>query len=90
MLTAPEGGLTASSMLLDEASVTGTGNIIMAAAYTPGRHHYLQCSLRAIRPAIVPDAPGHGCGRGRHRLQPAPHHGREAYRRHHPPDTSPT
>ncbi len=36
MLTAPEGGLTASSMLLDEASVTGTGNIIMAAAYTPG------------------------------------------------------
>lgn len=36
MLTAPPEGLSAASMLLDEASVTGTGNIIMAAAMTPG------------------------------------------------------
>ncbi len=36
LLTAPAGGLCPASMLLDEASVTGTGNIIMAAASVPG------------------------------------------------------
>ena len=33
---APEGGLQGAYMLLDEASVTGTANIVMAAALTPG------------------------------------------------------
>ncbi len=35
-LTAPDGGLHGSYMLLDEASVTGTANIIMAAALAHG------------------------------------------------------
>ena len=37
LLTAPEGGLKGCDMLLDEASVTGTGNILMAAALASGR-----------------------------------------------------
>lgn len=36
LLTAPEGGLRGCDMLLDEASVTGTANIIMAAALAHG------------------------------------------------------
>lgn len=36
LLTAPEGGLVGCDMLLDEASVTGTGNILMAAALAKG------------------------------------------------------
>lgn len=36
ILTAPEGGLRGCDMLLDEASVTGTGNIVMAAALASG------------------------------------------------------
>ncbi|MDE5660965.1 MAG: UDP-N-acetylglucosamine 1-carboxyvinyltransferase [Muribaculaceae bacterium] len=36
LLTAPEGGLRAADMLLDEASVTGTANIVMAAALATG------------------------------------------------------
>lgn len=35
-LTAPEGGLRGNYMLLDEASVTGTANIVMAAALAHG------------------------------------------------------
>ncbi|MDE6535513.1 MAG: UDP-N-acetylglucosamine 1-carboxyvinyltransferase [Muribaculaceae bacterium] len=36
LLTAPKGGLKGCEMLLDEASVTGTGNILMAAALAKG------------------------------------------------------
>lgn len=36
LLTAPQGGLRGSYMLLDEASVTGTANIIMAATMANG------------------------------------------------------
>lgn len=36
ILSAPEGGLRGCEMLLDEASVTGTGNIVMAAALASG------------------------------------------------------
>lgn len=36
LLTAPEGGLRGVDMLLDEASVTGTGNLVMAAALSEG------------------------------------------------------
>lgn len=36
LLTAPEGGLKGCDILLDEASVTGTANIIMAAALAHG------------------------------------------------------
>lgn len=36
LLTAPKGGLKGCDMLLDEASVTGTGNILMAAALAKG------------------------------------------------------
>ncbi len=36
LLTAPEGGLKGNYMLLDEASVTGTANIIMAATMANG------------------------------------------------------
>ncbi len=35
-LVAPEGGLVGASMLLDEASVTGTANIVMAAVLAKG------------------------------------------------------
>lgn len=37
LLTAPASGLKGCDMLLDEASVTGTGNIVMAAALASGR-----------------------------------------------------
>lgn len=37
LLTAPQNGLKGSYMLLDEASVTGTGNIIMAACLANGK-----------------------------------------------------
>ena len=36
-LVAPEGGLKGADMLLDEASVTGTANIVMAAVLAKGR-----------------------------------------------------
>lgn len=36
LLTSPEGGLKGCYMLLDEASVTGTANILMAASYAKG------------------------------------------------------
>jgi len=36
LLTAPEGGLKAANMVLDEASVTGTANIVMAASLARG------------------------------------------------------
>jgi len=36
LLTAPEGGLRGADMLLDEASVTGTANVVMAAALARG------------------------------------------------------
>lgn len=36
LLTAPDAGLCGCKMLLDEASVTGTGNIVMAAALASG------------------------------------------------------
>ncbi len=36
VITAPDGGLTGTYMLLDEASVTGTANIIMAASLAHG------------------------------------------------------
>lgn len=36
LLEAPEGGLSGAYMLLDEASVTGTANIVMAAALAKG------------------------------------------------------
>lgn len=39
LLTAPEGGLRGTDMLLDEASVTGTANIVMAAALAKGTSH---------------------------------------------------
>lgn len=39
LLTAPQGGLQGADMLLDEASVTGTGNIVMAAALANGVTH---------------------------------------------------
>ena len=36
LISKPKGGMKGAYMLLDEASVTGTGNIIMAAVLTPG------------------------------------------------------
>ena len=37
--------LTGTYMHLDEASVTGTANIIMAAVLAKGTNNYLQCSM---------------------------------------------
>ena len=61
-LHAPESGhLQGTYMLLDEASVTGTANILMAAALAEGQDRDLQCGLRAVCPAALQIAPGHGC-----------------------------
>ena len=40
-------------MLLDEASVTGTANIFMAAVLAEGTNNHLQCSLRTLFTAAL-------------------------------------
>jgi UDP-N-acetylglucosamine 1-carboxyvinyltransferase len=40
-------------MLLDEASVTGTANIVMAAAHGKGTNHHIQCCLRTLYSATL-------------------------------------
>ena len=67
-LTAP-GGLCACEIFMDEPSVMGTENALMAAALTPGATHDLQRRLRAPRPG--PGAPADQDGRPgrRDRLQ---------------------
>jgi UDP-N-acetylglucosamine 1-carboxyvinyltransferase len=57
-------------MLLDEASVTGTANIIMASRARQGHDDDLQCGLRALHPAALPSAQPHGRQHQRHRFQP--------------------
>jgi UDP-N-acetylglucosamine 1-carboxyvinyltransferase len=43
-------------MLLDEASVTGTANVLMAAVLAKGKNNPLQRSLRTVPAATLPDA----------------------------------
>jgi UDP-N-acetylglucosamine 1-carboxyvinyltransferase len=49
-----EGRLKGADILLDEASVTATENIVMAAAAGRGHHRHQQCRLRTARAAVVP------------------------------------
>ena len=65
--------LQGNYMLLDEASVTGTANILMAAVLAKGYHHYLQCRLRTLLAATLPHAQPDGSKNKRHRFQPAHH-----------------
>ena len=61
--------LQGSYMLLDEASVTGTANIVMAACQ---RHYYhLQRCLRTLRATTLPVAQPDGSENQRNCLQPA-------------------
>ncbi len=74
-------------MLLDEASVTGTANIIMAGRSCQRQDHHLQCRLRALRAATLQNAEPDGSQDRRYRLQPPDYRrsGRAArYRTHHP------
>jgi UDP-N-acetylglucosamine enolpyruvyl transferase len=43
-------------MLLDEASVTGTANIVMTAVMASGKTSDLQCSLRTLSTTTLQDA----------------------------------
>ena len=65
--------LTGKYMLLDEASVTGTANIIMADGQ--GDDDDLQRCLRALYPAALSSAQCHGCQYLRYCQQPADHRG---------------
>ena len=67
--------LQGSYMLLDEASVTGTANIVMAAVLAKGKNNHLQCRLRALHTTAMPDAEPHGCKDRRYRFQSAHHRG---------------
>ena len=74
--------LKGTYMLLDEASVTGTANIVMAAVLAKGFDDDLQRRLRALPAAAVQDAQPHGRAHLGHRVEPADHRGRRVARRH--------
>ncbi len=54
------GKLKGIYMHLDEASVTGTANIIMAAVLAEGAYYHLQCCMRALYSAAMQHAGTHG------------------------------
>ena len=68
-LTAPPGGLRACAIFMDEPSVMGTENALMAAALTPGPTTIAQRRLRAARPGPRPAADQDGRRGRRDRLQ---------------------
>ena len=75
--------LQGSYMLLDEASVTGTANIVMAASRTCQRYdHHLQCRLRTLRATTLPVTQPDGSQNQRYRIQPAHHRRRGRTARH--------
>ncbi len=74
--------LQGSYMLLDEASVTGTANILMAAVLAKRHYHHLQCRLRTLLAAALPYAQPDGSKDQRHRFQSAHHRGRGRTARH--------
>ena len=55
-LSAPNGGLRAGDVFMDEPSVMATENALMAAALTPGDDGHRQRRLRAPRPGPRADA----------------------------------
>ena len=55
-LSAPPAGLRACEIFMDEPSVMGTENALMAAALTPGPTTISQRRLRAARPGPGPAA----------------------------------
>lgn len=63
--------LQGNYMLLDEASVTGTANIVMAAVLAKGTTTIYQRCLRALPATTVPDAEPHGCPDQRYSFQPS-------------------
>jgi UDP-N-acetylglucosamine 1-carboxyvinyltransferase len=52
--------LKGTYMLLDEASVTGTANIVMAAVLAKGNNNYLQRRLRTVSATTLQHAEPHG------------------------------
>ena len=68
--------LHGADILLDEASVTGTENAIMAAVMAKGDSDPAQCGLRAARPGAVPLPQHAGCADREHRLEHPAHHRR--------------
>ena len=76
VLVAPNGGLRAGEVFMDEPSVMATENALMAAALTPGTTDHRQRRLRAPRPGPRADARQDGRRHPRHRLQRARGHRR--------------
>ena len=74
--------LQGSYMLLDEASVTGTANIVMAAVLAKGTTTILQCRLRTLRATTLPVTQPDGSQNQRYRIQPAHHRRRGRTARH--------
>ena len=68
-IDAPDGGLQATDFFMDEPSVMGTENALMAAALTPGTTVMRQRGVRAARAGPRPHARPHGRGDRGHRLQ---------------------
>ena len=66
--------LQGSYMLLDEASVTGTANIVMAAVLAKGKTTIYNAACEPYITAM-PDAEPHGCKDRRYRFQSAHHRG---------------
>ena len=71
VLSAPNGGLRAGEVFMDEPSVMATENALMAAALTPGHDDHRQRRVRAPRPGPRADAGQDGRRHPRHRLQRA-------------------
>ena len=68
-LRAPDGGLRAGDVFMDEPSVMATENALMAAALTPGHDRHRQRRLRAARPGPRADADADGRRDRGHRLE---------------------
>ena len=69
----PSRACKGAEVFLDEPSVTGTENAVMAAVLAPGTHLPDQHRLRAARPGPLPDAREDGRAHRGHRLQHAAH-----------------
>ena len=90
VLTAPDGGLRAGEVFMDEPSVMATENAVMAAALTPRHDGDRQRRLRAARPGPRADAREDGRRHPGHRLERADDHRPRRARRLRPHGSAPT
>lgn len=74
------GSLIGSDVFLDEASVTATENVLMAASLARGEHHQ-QCCKRAACPGLVFDVAEHGVHHRRYWFEPSQDQGPKALER---------